>query len=135
LSILLSLFFFFSFWVCSCSVATFAVLKDDDDSEFSFWTTSLYVLIVLKNSMSLSAVLCWFYQLSQKLKIHFLSAVRNSLTKITSLSNVSANFKSIIFCFRFFQSAIYCFILTLADDVFNARHVSCNCFLTFAFDN
>jgi hypothetical protein len=41
----------------------------------------------------------------------------------------------IIFCFRFSQSAIHCSNLTLTDDAFNARHVSCSCFLTFASDN
>jgi hypothetical protein len=85
--------------------------------------------------MSLSAVLCWFSQLSQKLKTYFLSAVKNSLTKITSLSNVSANFKSIISCFGFSQSAIHCSILTLNEKVFNACHVSCSCSFTFASDN
>jgi hypothetical protein len=126
------LFFFFSFWVCSCSVMTLSILNV---IELSFWTTSIYVLVVLKNSIFLSAVLCWFSQLSQKLKTHFLSAVKNSLTKITSLSNVSANFRSIISCFRFFQFAIHCSIFALTDDVFSTRHVLCSCSLTLASDN
>ncbi len=117
------------FWVTFCRVAALTIAMIRDDDEFSLITANLYARVILKKSTDFSAVFSWFSQLSQKVNVHLRSARRNSLTNMTSSSNVSASFQSIIWRRKFFHSIIHDSTLLLIEEVFNSLHCSCICWI------
>ncbi len=117
------------FWMTSCRIT--ALTKRDDDEWFSLLTTILYALVILKKSISFSIASSWFSHVSQNVEAHLCSARKNSLTKITSSSNVFAKFRLIICNQRFFHSAIHVSILSFADEIFKSRHCSWICWMIF----
>ncbi len=123
------------FWVTFCRVAALTIAMIRDDDEFFLITTNLYARVILKKSTDFSAVFSWFSQLSQKVDAHLRSARRNSLTKMTSSSKVSANFKLIICSLRFSHSVIYDSTLFLTDEVFNFRHCLWICWIILLWSN
>jgi hypothetical protein len=106
-----------------------------NETRESIWYAFLYALIVLKNSIFLSATICTIFQLSQKFDVYLRLVFENSNTNIVSLSNDSIIFKSIISCLRFFHSSIHFFILVFAEIIFKFRHLSCNYSLILSSKN
>jgi hypothetical protein len=73
-----------------CNVTALAWPRTNDDSSFKYVSYAyLYARIVLKKFSAFSAASCWMTHVSQKIGAHFLSACKNSCTKMTAFPNVS----------------------------------------------
>ena len=90
-----------------------------------------YYLIIEKNFMNFSAAILFCTQISQNKNVHDLLVLKKFWINNFSNFKKSFCFFAITMFFRFFQFAIYDFILFFAEAIFNRWNFSCSCKLIF----